>query len=175
MKNTGELPPIAPPLPLWRRAIPLVLGSILTGALAGVAAWHLKPSPTLTVTRFPFILPEGQAFPPLGGLGHLVAMSSDGAQMVYVATPGPQLYLRSMSQLDVNAIAGTDLYEGVSEPVFSPDGRSIAFFARADRTLKRIAVTGGAAVTICAVDSTSGMSGMSWGPDGIVFGEGTRG
>jgi len=175
MKNTGELPPIAPPVPLWRRAIPLVLGSILTGALAGVAAWHLKPSPTLTVTRFPFILPEGQAFAPLGGLGHLMAMSSDGAQVVYVATPGPQLYLRSMSQLDVKAIAGTDLYEGVSEPVFSPDGRSIAFFARADRTLKRIAATGGAAVTICAVDSTSGLSGMSWGPDGIVFGEGSKG
>lgn len=97
-------------------------------------------------------------------------MSPDGTQMVYVAMPGPQLYLRSMSDLEVKPISGTGVYDGVSEPAFSPDGRSIAFFARADRTLKRIAVTGGAAVTICAVEGSP--SGLSWGSDAIVFGQG---
>jgi serine/threonine protein kinase/Tol biopolymer transport system component len=188
MKKPGDSSPVAHSFSLWRRAIPLVVGSIVIGAVAGLAAWYLKPSPTLPVTRFPFILPEGQAFLTVGGIGRSVAMSPDGTQMVYVATPPPdgrqdtdparrpQLYLRSMSQLDAKPIPGTGLYEGISEPVFSPDGRSIAFFARADRTLKTIAVTGGAAVKICDVDDPSFLSwGLSWGPDGIVFGQGRKG
>ena len=32
-----------PPQPLWRRAIPVVLSAIVAGALAGTAAWYLKP------------------------------------------------------------------------------------------------------------------------------------
>ena len=73
-----------------------------------------------------------------------------------------------MSQLEATPIPGTDLYEGVAEPAFSPDGRSIAFMARSDRTLKRIPVTGGAAATICAVESVSAAGGLSWSPDGIA-------
>jgi serine/threonine-protein kinase len=69
-------------------------------------------------------------------------------------------------------VPGTEAYVGVREPVFSPDGGSIAFYAIADQTLKKIAVTGGAAVTLCAADSPTG---ISWGPDGIVFGQGRKG
>ena len=100
----------------------------------------------------------------------MIALSPDGAQMVYAANT--RLYLRSMSELDVKAIQGTEGYQAVTSPVFSPDGRSIAFYATADQTLKKIAVTGGAAVTICAADHPFG---ISWGPDGIVFGQGSKG
>jgi Tol biopolymer transport system component len=172
--DAGEMPAfaqrVAPPS-RWRRPIPVALAAIMSGLLAGVAAWYLKPSPPIAVTRFPFTLPEGQAFANVAGLAHLIAMSPDGAQMVYAASP-PRLYLRLMSQLDVKAIPGTEGYEVVTEPVFSPDGRSIAFFALPDQALKRIPVTGGAAVTICAADNPTG---ISWGPDGIVFGQGPKG
>ena len=104
------------------------------------------------------------------GNRHMVALSPDGAQMVYAANT--RLYLRSMSELDAQAIQGTEGYRLVTEPVFSPDGRSIAFYAVADQTLKRIAITGGAAVTICPADNPFG---ISWGPDGIVFGQGSKG
>ena len=40
--------------------------------------------------------------------------------------------------------------------MFSPDGQSIAFFSQEDRAVKKIAVSGGAAVTICPVDATFG-------------------
>ena len=56
--------------------------------------------------------------------------------------------------------------------MFSPDGRSIVFWSAADGTLKRIAVAGGAAVTICQADSPFG---LSWDRSGIVFGQGGRG
>ena len=54
------------------------------------------------------------------------------------------LFLRSMSELEARAIPGTDR---AVNPVFSPDGQSLVFWA--DSALKRIAVGGGTAVTIC--------------------------
>jgi len=63
-------------------------------------------------------------------------------------------------------IRGTEGYFNLTEPVFSPDGQSIAFHTSGDQTLKRIPVTGGAAVTICrALYPYS----VDWGPDGILF------
>jgi len=58
--------------------------------------------------------------------------------------------------------------------VFSPDGQSIAFFSNVDRAVKKIAVSGGAAVTICPVDvGTFGR--MNWDASGIVFNQTGRG
>jgi Periplasmic component of the Tol biopolymer transport system len=104
------------------------------------------------------------------GIGrHSIALSRDGAQLVYSGVPAG-LYLRAMSQLEVTRIQGTEGFARVTEPVFSPDGQSIAFYT--DGALKRIAVTGGAAVTIVRPTAPYG---ISWGEDGIVFGQGGTG
>jgi serine/threonine-protein kinase len=138
-------------------------------ALAGFAARTPGAAPASAVTRFPLALPAGQL---LDGAGtHMVAVSPDGSRLMYVATPS-QLYLRSMSEDEIKTIPGTERYLGVRDPVFSPDGGSIAFYATGDQTLKRIAVTGGSATTICAADNPTG---ITWGPDGIVFGQGRKG
>ena len=68
--------------------------------------------------------------------------------MVYAAEG--RLYLRSMSDFEARAIPGTD--EAIN-PVFSPDGQSLVFWA--DSALKRIAVSGGTAVTIFQVGSAT--------------------
>ncbi len=164
--------PVLSPQPLWRRAIPMALAALVAGVLVG-AAWYLSlgPSTPLAVTRFSFSLPDGQAFSTLAAVRHLIALSPDGAQMAYVAAPS-QLYIRSMSQLDVKAVQGTEAYAGLSDPVFSPDGRWVAFFVFADQTLKKTAVAGGAPVTICAADTPFG---ISWESDAIIFGQGSKG
>jgi serine/threonine-protein kinase len=77
-----------------------------------------------------------------------------------------------MSEVEARPIPGTEVLQGVTSPVFPPDGQSIAFYSSADRTLKRIVISGGAAVTICPADNPLG---MSWGKDGIVFGQGPKG
>jgi serine/threonine-protein kinase len=77
-----------------------------------------------------------------------------------------------MSELDVKAMSGTERYPGAREPVFSPDGASIAFYALADQTLKRATVRGDTVTTMCQADNPTG---ISWGPDGIVFGQGRKG
>jgi hypothetical protein len=49
-------------------------------------------------------------------------------------------------------------------PFFSPDGEWIGFFA--DGMLKKIAVDGGAAITLCAAPNPLG---ASWGNDGHII------
>ncbi len=161
---------IAQPQPLWRRAIPLLGAVVVTGVLSVTGAMYFRPSITpLTVTRFPFTLAEGQQF--TNPTRQVVAISPDGTQMVYVASQ--RLYRRSMSELEARPIPGTEIPQGVLNPLFSPDGRSIAFWSGADQTIKKIALSGGAAVTICPADIPP--FGMSWGTDGILFGQGSKG
>ncbi|MEO8681213.1 MAG: protein kinase [Vicinamibacterales bacterium] len=158
------------PAPLWRRAIPVVLGLALA-AVAAVAGWTLKPSapPSTVVTRFPFTLPEGQQFTNTGR--QVVSIAPDGSQFVYVANN--RLYLKPMAEMSSLFIQGTEVATGVMSPVFSPDSRSIAFYSNTDKTLKRIAVSGGAAVTIGAIDAPFG---ISWGTDNeILIGQGAKG
>ena len=142
--DAGGVPALAPPQPLWRRAIPVVLSVIVAGVLASAATVYLTPSQApLVVTRFPFTLGEGQSLRSTGR--QAVAISPDGALMAYAALP--RLYLRSMSELEARPIAEPASVGGfVTSPVFSPDSRSVAFWSSADQTLKKVAVGGGAAV-----------------------------
>ena len=136
--------------------------------MAGVA-WTLRPSSTpLTISRFTVPLPEGQVFTNDGR--HLLAISPDGTRMVYVANG--RLHLRSMSDLEAAPIPGTESRQGVLNPVFSPDGRSVAFWVAEDRMIKRIAINGGAAVNICPAERPSG---IAWDASGILFGQGSEG
>jgi serine/threonine-protein kinase len=98
--------------------------------------------------------------------GPAAVLSPDGTLAAFVArgdTPDEQqLYLRRLDQLEASPLAGT---EGARNPFFSPDGQWVAFFA--EGKLKKVAIAGGAAVTLCeAPDDRGG----SWGEDGtIVF------
>jgi Tol biopolymer transport system component len=153
-----------------RRGLPWVVAGVLAFGLAGAVAWNLRRSePALRVTRFPLILPMPAAHS-FASVGHILDLSPDGSQIVYVATN--RLYIRSMSELGVKAAQGIEENQSANEPAFSPDSRSITFFSIADQAIKRIAVSGGAAVTICPADRPLG---ISWGPDGIVFGQRSKG
>jgi len=167
--GAAPAPVTLPRTPIWRRAIPFLVTATVAGVLVGGVSWSLRPSSTpLTVTRFPLTLAEGQEFTNDGR--QVVAISPDGTRMVYVANQ--RLHLRSMSDLKAMPIPGTEIQQGVLNPVFSPDGRSIAFWSGADLTVKRIAINGGAPVTVCPADRPFG---MTWDADGILFGQGPAG
>src|SRR5262249_32981535 len=102
---------------------------------------------------------------PASRLLHSIALSPDGTQIVYVANS--RLYRRSLSQLEAQPIPGTDA-SGVSDPVFSPDGQSVAF-RTADGTIKRIPISGGSPVPLVAIEVVGFFGGMSWTDDGIVW------
>ena len=159
--------PVAPATPPWRRVMPFTASVLITAALAGSASWRFKPdAPPSIVTRFVVALPEGQNFTNTGR--HAIAISPDGTEIVYTANQ--RLYLRTMSQIEAHPIPGIEGTSSVINPVFSPDGRSIAFFS--DQTIKRIAVSGGAAVTL---GSFTNPDGMSWEADGILIGQAAKG
>ena len=155
--------------PLWRRAIPVAAAATLSGAAVAAAAWMLRaPVTTSPVARFSIALPDNSV---LSGVGrHSVAISRDGARIAFVANS--RIYQRSLPELEAKPIPGTENFQSITSPTFSPDGQSLAFYAQLDQSLKRIALTGGAAVAISPVANPYG---MSWEADGIVIGQGAGG
>ncbi|MBA3298405.1 MAG: protein kinase, partial [Acidobacteria bacterium] len=131
--------------PLWRRAIPVISAAVVASAVTGLAVWTTtRPAPA-SVARFTLALADGQEFTNSGR--QVIAISPDGTQIVYVANL--RLYLRQISDLEARPIPGAEGAGGVLNPVFSPDGRFIAFWSAADQTLKKIAIAGGAPITLC--------------------------
>ncbi|PYV40297.1 MAG: hypothetical protein DMG09_07115, partial [Acidobacteria bacterium] len=97
------------------------------------------------------------------GLSPVVALSPDGSRLVYVANRAgaQQLYVRPIDRLEATPIPGT---EGAESPFFSPDGQSLGFFA--EGKLKKVSLSGGAALTLC---SAAAIRGASWGPDDNII------
>ena len=148
------------PQGMWKRALAVTASLVIAALGAGYSVWMLKPEPPRSVTRFVIPLPDGQQFTDQSG--QVVAMSPDGANVVYVANQ--RLYLRAMSGLEARAIPGSE--GDVSSPMFSPDGRTVAFYSASEGALKRLDVAGGAPVTIAKMGSPFG---LSWSEHDIVF------
>ena len=97
------------------------------------------------------------------GGGNMLALSPDGARLAVAlrgADGNVRLHTRLLQQSQFTPLAGTE--NGYS-PFFSPAGDWIGFFA--DGKMKKIAVEGGAAVTLC--DAPLGY-GASWQDDGNI-------
>jgi serine/threonine-protein kinase len=80
-------------------------------------------------------------------LGISAALAPNGTRLAFVATGSDgkrHLYVRSLDQLQATMLSGT---EGAENPYFSPNSEWLGFFANGK--LKKIAVQGGAAVTLC--------------------------
>ena len=156
-------------------AVPIVATAIvalLAGASVARLATRSAPQ-AAPVVRLQAALPA-QTTLSIGVVGSEVAISPDGARIVYVAqgatSSPPQLFVRTMDRGETLPIAGT---EQALSPFFSPDGEMVAFVR--DGSLLRVGVRGGSATTICA-GCAPGFLGGAWAEDGtIVFARGGGG
>jgi serine/threonine-protein kinase len=162
--GSQAIPPQAVPAEVsrrpWRAMAVWGVGSLLLAALTGLAIWSLRPVPSKPVSRFVITLAPGQR---LAGLDEpAVVLSPDGKQLAYVAMQGGRqhLYLREMDSLDATLIPNT---EGAVNPFFSPDGQWLGFFA--GQKLKKVSISGGAAITLS--DSPQ-PRGASWNGEGTI-------
>jgi Tol biopolymer transport system component/aminoglycoside phosphotransferase (APT) family kinase protein len=138
---------------------------------AGVLAWAWsRPAPSApALARFTFGLPEGVTFTNVGPNAPHVAVSPDGRYVAFVVDQigrDRTVWVRPIDSLVAQRL---DRTEGASFPFWSPDSQHVAYFAGGK--LMRIALAGGAPITIC--DAPTGEGG-AWtqSPDGdgvIVF------
>ncbi len=134
----------------------------ILATIAAIWGWlrpTSTPAPPGVLARFVVTLPSSQQL--AEAPGRFVAVSPDGSRLVYVgiSTDGRQLYERALDQLSARPIPGT---EGATNPFFSHDGQWVGF--NVDAELKRVALAGGAALTV--TDST--FVGGYWGADDVV-------
>ena len=94
-------------------------------------------------------------------------MSPDGRRVAFSASrPGEpvRIWVRSLESPDARSLSGTDNARG---PFWSPDSRSLAFFA--EGKLKTIDAAGGPAQTVCEILNSSGGPGASWSRTGTIL------
>src|SRR5215213_1849317 len=128
--------------------IAAVLLLIMGIAIGGTAAWRYGTSRTVDEEiRFEVTPPPGATWAPSPVASTTqLALSPDGRRLAFVAAArrgAPQLWIRSIDSVRAQPLAATD---GASFPFWSPDSRSIGFFA--DGKLKRVDTTGGAPIIL---------------------------
>ena len=138
------------------------MGIATAAVVATVLVWTLRPAlPPSPVDHVTVTLPPDVSVPDRFGT---LALSPDGREVVFVGERDGalQLYHRALGQRDAAPLPDT---EGATAPLFSPDGRWVAF--RAEGTLRKIPVAGGDPVEIC--DLPPGTGGSAWGPDNRIW------
>jgi serine/threonine protein kinase len=142
-----------------------VATAVMTIAAAGIAGYFLtRPAAPALTSQFAVEPPPDTIF-----TGAFAAtISPDGRFLVYGAAAGsamPTLWLRPLDSLAARSLPGT---EGGNFPFWSPDSKSIAFFASGK--LKRVDITGGAPLVLCNAPPADGASvGGAWSRDGVIL------
>jgi len=153
IQNVGKQPEVAAAAPSQLRFgwVAWGVAALAVAGAAGLALVHFRePLPQERSLRFQIPLPEKVS-------NADQRISPDGRYLVFAEFGSSEpLWVRPLNSLAAQPLAGT---EGASYPFWSPDGKSIGFFAGGK--LKRIEATGGPALTLA--DAPAGRGG-TWGP-----------
>jgi hypothetical protein len=135
----------------------------LAAATVALSAWFARShvATDALMLRFSVLPPPNTLFASLGATVPTteLALSPDGRLLVFVAqvaSGNTMLWVRPLNGVAAQQLAGT---EEAEYPFWSPDSRSIAFFAQGK--LKRMDVTGGPVQALCDVADPRG---GTWAP-----------
>jgi hypothetical protein len=169
---TGEQTATLPRPPLWRRLVMPTAALIVGGAAVGTAVWLAMRPAGAHVTRFT-LTPTGATALSVDLQSRDLTITPDGTHIVYKGTgttggaQSAQLFVRALDRLEPMPLAGIG---SARAPFVSPDGQWIGFVETSGSpvALKKVALTGGPALTLCVLDGTS--RGATWGDDdSIIF------
>ena len=152
---------LAPPRPIWRRALPWGIAAVFVVAMVVLGIPDMWREDR--VVRSEISAPSGTRFHLEADNPGPPALSPDGHSLAFSARDAEgnvRLYIRSLDHVEARDLSGTDR---AMYPFWSPDSRWIGFFAGGQ--LKKIEVTGGAPQTIC--DAFNGRGG-SWSRDDVI-------
>jgi serine/threonine protein kinase len=141
---------ISPRPPLSRRRMAIFFGTWLLGAMmVGSAVWFAVRSTVPPRVSRLLITPSSAAALALDRPG--LALTPDGTHIVYTGANNTALFVRALDELNARSITGLgDVYG----PFVSSDGQWIGFFDGVT-ALKKVAITGGPAVTLARPDGTA--------------------
>jgi Tol biopolymer transport system component len=150
------------PRPLWRRVVTSAAWLIAGLIVSGAGVWFaMRPVPS-RVSRL-LIAPSGATAISINGIDRDLAISPDGSHIVYVGDNRSQLFVRVLDALEPVAI-----YKGsIRGPFVSPDGQWVGFADGESSELRRVAMSGGPAVTIARLDGSA--RGAVWAPDDTIL------
>jgi serine/threonine protein kinase len=154
---TQATPAVAVPrAPRRERTVWLIAIAVVLASSALTVLFVRRAAPDPPVIRFDVTTPptsDPTSF----------ALSPDGHQLVFVANADDvaKLWQRPLDQTTAQPLAGTD---GAIFPFWSPDSRSIGFFA--DGKLKRLDLAGGAPQVLASAPSGRG---GTWNRDGVIL------
>ena len=145
---------------LW----PAVAGIFSVVAAAGLWGWF-RPTRSEPRPLVHFVTPA-----PQGIFTFPIALNPDGSIVAFVGIFDSRIFLRSMEDPVAKPVDGT---EGAQFPIFSPDGKWLAFITGAGVPfeLKKIPLSGGAAFTLAT--GLQGSLPFSWSEDGYLLLGGT--
>jgi serine/threonine protein kinase len=166
--NVGKEPEVAAasvPVPRHGKLPWAVAALCLIVAAVFAALWFMRSMPPPMASQFTVDAPPDTAFT---NSFAATAVSPDGRYLVFGASRDSarsSLWLRPLDSLAARPLPGT---ESANSPFWSPDSKSIAFFA--DRKLKRVELLGGAPLVLCDAAADLGASvGGTWSRDGIIL------
>ena len=166
LKWIGEStsPPAAGRAPNRREVIAWSLVTFLLAATAASILFRRPATGRVAPLRAHIVSPEKGTILARANWSGSLTISPDARWITFTAENAEgkrMLWLRRASELTAKPIPFT---ENAMFPFWSPDSRTIAFFAEAK--LKRIGIDGGPAMVIC--DAQAGRSG-SWNADGVII------
>jgi len=145
----------------WRALALVGVTALVLGAALGIGAFVLTrgspPTGDAVETRFQVLPPPGASFE--GSL----AVSPDGKWVAFIALAGGQsrLWLRPRDSVTSRPVEDTT---GARNPFWSPDSRSVAFFAAGK--LKRVAIPDGIPQSVSEAPNPSG---GTWSRDDVLL------
>jgi serine/threonine protein kinase/Tol biopolymer transport system component len=139
-----------------------VVAAIVLGAAAAILFYH--PAQSVHSIRAVIDPPEKNTLNLTGDSAGPPVLSPDGASIAFAATSTDgkiALWVRPTNAVEARALPGT---AGAMFPFWSPDSRSLGFFA--EGKLKMIELSGGSAQVVC--DAVLGR-GAAWAPGDVIL------